>query len=301
MSAIFKVFKPSLLDDVVESIGDWDIPDCKVATTLTIKHPPGTSICLIMQYRMPLLAYWHFGDTRHQLSECKYAATQVQTGVVSVRPRGPFGVIVACLKPELAMRILGAPPNEYANEKIDVKGVFGATEVALLEEVLAESNSSVERASHFELFLMAHLRCDKPLSAARNAAFHLRTHPNLSISRLASKLGMSRRHLSRSFRAMFGTSPKLFARLARIEKVLVAHSKGWAWSDCAYACGFADHAHMIRDFQDIVGQSPVDLFRPISTEHTFMEGPQFAVPYLVFRPMLSGAHQPFGDRRSRMQ
>jgi methylphosphotriester-DNA--protein-cysteine methyltransferase len=67
--------------------------------------------------------------------------------------------------------------------------------------------------------------------------------------------------LSRSFRAMFGAGPKLFARVARIEKVLAMRQHGLAWADIAYASGFADQAHMINDFDAIVGEPPQQLFR----------------------------------------
>lgn len=288
MSAVLKIFQTPLLDGVVDSIGDWDIPDGNIAKKVTIKHPPGTAICLIAQYRVPFHADWNFGTTRRQCTDYQLAATQIHTGVVSIHPQGPFGVIVVCLKPESAIRILGAPPEEFADDKIDLRCVFGSNKVSLLEERLAQATCSAERIAHVEAFLIAHLRCEKPQSAAHGAATYLRQQPALSMSWLASKLDISRRHLSRSFRATFGMSPKRFARIARVEKVLAARFHGSAWADVAYACGFADQAHMIRDFHNLVGQSPDDLFRPGSTEQMLAQNERFEVPYLVFHPVASG-------------
>ena len=70
------------------------------------------------------------------------------------------------------------------------------------------------------------------------------------------KLEISERHLSRCFQNAFGIGPKRFARAARIEKVLAARREGAAWDDIACTLGFADQAHMIREFNEIVGQSP---------------------------------------------
>jgi AraC-like DNA-binding protein len=70
----------------------------------------------------------------------------------------------------------------------------------------------------------------------------------------------------RCFRAMFGASPKQFARVARIEKILAMRQAGSAWADIAYACGFADQAHMINDFDAIVGETPQRLFRTIALD-----------------------------------
>jgi AraC-like DNA-binding protein len=78
--------------------------------------------------------------------------------------------------------------------------------------------------------------------------------------KLASLLGISERHLSRGFRATYGTSPKQYARLARIEKVVAARKRGLGWADVAYACGFTDQAHLIHDFGTIVGGTPAEFF-----------------------------------------
>jgi AraC-like DNA-binding protein len=75
-------------------------------------------------------------------------------------------------------------------------------------------------------------------------------------------MSISERHLSRVFRQSFGISPKRFTKIARIEKVLASRRDGLTWTEAAYACGFYDQSHMIRDFKEIVGQSPIEFFRP---------------------------------------
>jgi AraC-like DNA-binding protein len=60
---------------------------------------------------------------------------------------------------------------------------------------------------------------------------------------------------------LFGSNtPKQYARLARIEKVIAARKSGLGWADVAYACGFTDQAHLIHDFGTIVGGTPADFF-----------------------------------------
>jgi AraC-like DNA-binding protein len=51
-------------------------------------------------------------------------------------------------------------------------------------------------------------------------------------------------------------SPKQFARVARCERILVARGHGHGWADIAAACGFADQAHMVREFKRMVGIAP---------------------------------------------
>jgi len=284
MSVAFKIFQPSSLGDVVDAIGDWDIADGETAKALTIKHPPGTAVFLMAQYRTPPHADWQFGLKGHKRSDHLLYATQAQTGVISIHPRGPFGAIVVCLKPEAAVRFLGASLEEFANTKIDLRDIFNVREVTLLEEMLMESKDGAERVAQVEAFLLRHGRCAKPESAACRAAMFLRRQPGLSVSQLASNLDISERHLSRSFQATFGTSPKRFARIARVEKVLAARRNGSAWAGIASACGFADQAHMIRDFSDIVGQSPQDFVRPASAGEMLTLAGGFALTYAIFGP-----------------
>jgi AraC-like DNA-binding protein len=103
------------------------------------------------------------------------------------------------------------------------------------------------------------------------------TCPALRVGRLAAQLHVGERHLSRSFRAMFGASPKQFARIARIQKILAMRQGGSAWADIAYACGFADQAHMINEFDAIVGEPPQQLFRrtALDREGRTTIGPDF--------------------------
>jgi len=61
---------------------------------------------------------------------------------------------------------------------------------------------------------------------------------------------------------MYGMSPKQFARIACIESVWPVRSQGASWADVAYATRFADQAHMISDFTEIVGLPPAQLVRP---------------------------------------
>ena len=123
-----------------------------------------------------------------------------------------------------------------------------------------ECGSSSERIACVESFLLQNLREDREDPVFSRASSWLRRNPGLRVRQLASLLDISERHLSRGFRAKYGTSPKQYARLARIEKVVAARKSGLSWADVAYACGFTDQAHLIHDFGTIVGGTPVEFF-----------------------------------------
>ncbi|WP_424630549.1 helix-turn-helix transcriptional regulator [Bradyrhizobium sp. SYSU BS000235] len=255
------------LADIVEQILDWDVPDEKVARAFRPRALPSTTPYLIAQYRVPIRSDRHFGSAGYRHRRYGHVMTALETGVVTVRPCGPLGVVIVRLKPEATARLVGCELQGFINEKIDLGDVFKASEVSLLEEMLMEAPDSATRFARMESFLLQNLRQSRADAVVCKAAQCLRRTPSLRVRGLAAQLDVCERHLSRCFRAMFGASPKQFARVARIEKILTMRQAGFAWADIAYACGFADQAHMINDFDAIVGQTPQQLFRTTVLDH----------------------------------
>jgi AraC-like DNA-binding protein len=251
---------PSLAD-IVDQIVDWDVPDNKVARVTTPKTLPSTTPYLIAQYRVPMRSDRRFGPIGYRHRQYGHVVTALGTGVVTVRPSGPLGALVVRLKPEAAARLIGDRMQEFINDKINLGDVFNGAEVFLLEEMLMEAPDSSTRFARIESFLLRNLRQCRPDSVVCRAAQCLRRNPSLRVRGLAAQLDVGERHLSRTFRATFGASLKQFARVARIEKIVAMRQAGSAWADIASACGFADQAHMIHDFDAIVGETPQQLFR----------------------------------------
>src|SRR6202047_3577822 len=246
--------------DLIEAIWDWDIPDGDAATAFTIKVPPSTAPYFVVQYRTLTHCRWQLGADSYDHKNYGHVLTQTQSGNFAVRPRGPLGVITVRLKPEGAARLARASMHELINVKIGLRNIFRNHDIALLEERVMESGSSSERIARVESFLLENFREDREESVFSRASSWLRRNPGLRMGKLASVLDISERHLSRGFRATFGISPKQYARLARIEKVIAARKSGLGWADVAYGCGFTDQAHLIHDFGTIVGGTPAEFF-----------------------------------------
>jgi transcriptional regulator GlxA family with amidase domain len=100
--------------------------------------------------------------------------------------------------------------------------------------------------------------------------------------RLAADLHVSERQLLRRFRSGLGVTPKQFARCARIERVLAERTRGSAWADIAYKCGFSDQAHMINDFTAVLGVPPERALSPASTEKDLAGDGANSVPHEYF-------------------
>ncbi|MCA1454614.1 AraC family transcriptional regulator [Bradyrhizobium sp. BRP22] len=254
------------LADFVEEIVDWDFPDAEVARAVAIKVLPGTRPCFIVQYRDSMKSSRKFGDTDRRHRNYRNIITKVDSGISTIRASGPLGAIIVRFRPEAAAHFLAERLDHFADCKIELDDVFDAHEISLLEERVSEAPSSADRAAAVAQFLCAHARPREPDPVICQAAARLRRNPSLRVRRLAANLDVSERHLLRKFHTIFGTSPKQFARCARLEKVLAARRNGLGWADIAYGCGFADQAHMISDFHAVLGAPPERALLPPSAE-----------------------------------
>ena len=80
-----------------------------------------------------------------------------------------------------------------------------------------------------------------------------------SIDSVASAAGVSRQHLARAFAYHVGVSPKIFARVVRFRRAL-ALAGGRDWAGLAAELGYFDQSHLIADFREFAGVTPVPFF-----------------------------------------
>jgi AraC-like DNA-binding protein len=266
------------LASFVEDISDWDYPDSDMARALAIKVLPSTAPYLIVQYREAMSSSRKFLDTNNQHRRYYSIITKLDTGVSTIRPPGPLGAIMVRLKPEASALLFAEHLQCFSDTKVDLGDVFDAHEVKLLEEAVSEAPTSLERVAAVADFLCAHMCPREPDPMICRAAACLRSSPSTRVHRLAANLHVSERQLLRRFRSVFGVTPKQFARCARIEKVLVERTRGSAWADIAYGCGFADQAHMINDFNAVLGAPPERALLPASAEQGLAAGGSNGAP-----------------------
>lgn len=90
---------------------------------------------------------------------------------------------------------------------------------------------------------------------------------------LAAATGWSERHLTRRFASEIGVGPKTIARILRFEhaRELAARSRPGGWAAIAQTAGYADQAHMTREFTALAGLPPAALARNDAGEHGILE------------------------------
>ena len=77
---------------------------------------------------------------------------------------------------------------------------------------------------------------------------------------LARDAATTPRQLQRLFARDVGVSPKLLARIRRVQRVFAAwRDESGRWTRVAAECGYFDQAHLSRDFREIAGGAPPGL------------------------------------------
>jgi len=86
-------------------------------------------------------------------------------------------------------------------------------------------------------------------------------HGLLPVQVLAEQTGWSRRHLQSRFSAEYGVSPKQAARLFRFQYARSLALRGHPLATVAHHAGYADQAHLTRDWHDLAGAPPAATLR----------------------------------------
>jgi transcriptional regulator GlxA family with amidase domain len=144
---------------------------------------------------------------------------------------------------------------------VAIEDLLGRAGTELVER-LAGLPGWPERFAALDAALAARLEAAEPPAPEVRRAWQRITASGgaVAVEQLAREVGWSRRHLAARFGAEVGVSPKAFARMVRFERVagLLRAGTPGGLADAAYACGYADQAHLNRDFRAFAGTTPTD-------------------------------------------
>jgi AraC-like DNA-binding protein len=179
-----------------------------------------------------------------------------------ITPLAPGSLVVgARLRPGMAPGVLRLAASEVLNQEVPLDLVWRRPDH--LSERLAEQAGADAKLAALEAALVARIadaeRCD-PLVEAGVA--WLASSPSARVRELCRSAGVSERHLLRRFNAAVGYGPKTLARILRLQRTLVLHRTCGAppgLAGLAAEAGYADQAHMSRDFAELAGASPAAL------------------------------------------
>jgi len=151
------------------------------------------------------------------------------------------------------------PMQELADRMVALSDL-GDRQISELAERLGELNDWDARLALAERFVHARLLGAQTIDPATRWAFGRldETAGAVKIGDLSSRLDWSRRRLVQRFREDLGLPPKAIARILRFKaaEAMAAKSDKPDWADIAFAAGYADQAHLTREFVELAGRTP---------------------------------------------
>jgi AraC-like DNA-binding protein len=172
----------------------------------------------------------------------------------------PRGLVITGLRlrPGAARRVFGCSARELLGESARLGDLQRGSE--RLERELQRADTARSRIARLEDWVRARLERQAPRDrSVIEACRAITRHPQLSMDALAEHLGWNARMLHREFVAACGYGPKYMQRIMRVQGVLRAAldaPRKPRLSEIAARLGFADQAHMTRDFRSITGFAP---------------------------------------------
>ena len=174
-----------------------------------------------------------------------------------------FIILVVNFQPGALYRLTGIPSHQLTNTGIDAESVF-SKEISLVNSRLNSTDNYGEMIEIVEAFLIRKfngLRLDGH-SIDQIGKYIIKSPENVSLDKLAAYANLCPRQFERKFIERTGVGPKLFARMARFNKVckLKYMHPGDDWLGIALACGYHDYPHLVRDCKEFAGTTPTNYF-----------------------------------------
>lgn len=170
-------------------------------------------------------------------------------------------------RPGLAPALLGIPASALVDTRAELRDVIGGR-AAGLDDRLARASSLRAAADLLAAEVRVWLSAATPADrVVRAAVARLRGNEPVFVASLASQLGVGERQLHRRFVAAIGYGPKLLHRIIRFRRFLALGADAAKGSIAALAleAGYADHAHLVRDCQELADLPPGRLVgRPLT-------------------------------------
>lgn len=165
-------------------------------------------------------------------------------------------------RPGKASAFLSLPANELTDIRVSVDEIW--RDAGEFRDAVAVRGDAVERLRALQRVLTARLpsaslapQADVDEAVRRIIA----AGGSLGITRLAPALGVTRQHLARRFSQLIGVSPKTFARVVRLGRVMervraVPATEPINWSALALELGYYDQSHLVDEFRELTGVTP---------------------------------------------
>ncbi|MCC8978643.1 helix-turn-helix domain-containing protein [Bradyrhizobium acaciae] len=184
-------------------------------------------------------------------------AAGLHAGPVYIESDGRAACVQVDFTPLGAYSCFGGAVADLVGRMVEIDDVLGH-EGRRLRERLGAVTCWQRRFDLIEAFVLRRARHTPSPEVAFAYRRLARSAGAVSITTLADEIGWSRKHLASRFRSELGLAPKSLARVMRFHRASRLAQSGAArgWAGIAAESGYADQAHLAREFVEFAGEPP---------------------------------------------
>lgn len=172
---------------------------------------------------------------------------------------GDTEMIVAVFYPHTIGMFIDTPPSAFYNKEISGYDI-GNKQLNLLAARIFDCADSDTAISLIEQWLTARIAPSLNIEKIGTSLSALLRSPSTSVDNLAGIACLSKKQYGRLFREYVGMNPKEYGRIARFQRALRMMQLGSRdYVGIAYASGYSDQSHFIRDCRQFSGMTPKQL------------------------------------------
>ncbi|MCB0896417.1 MAG: helix-turn-helix transcriptional regulator [Nocardioides sp.] len=227
---------------------------------------PSTTLTFVLPVDAPLDVGW---PDRPGTRERRWSTVSgLHPHPAAIHHDGHQRGVQLALTPAGARALLGVPAAVLAAELLEIGDV--APGLADLPDRLHGTPRSAWLTVVESSLLAALARTDAPAPRAEVGRALARLTRGATVSAVADEVGYSRRHLATLIRDEYGVAPKQLQRIGRFQtsRALVGRAP---LADVAQRCGYADQAHLTREWRALAGCPPSTWLRE---EFPFVQDPE---------------------------
>lgn len=254
---------------------EWDLREVAPRLQETLPHP---SVYLVFERKLEQ-------PFPQPLPQMAAEISGVSTGKFSRRLEGWSRVFGVKFKPGGFRTFLGEATSTITDCVLPAQRVFGPSVLGLAARIYRcpDAESMTDATGKFLSSLQPSPDTSADLSAQLVELIF--DDPSiLTVDQLAAKAGMGARSLQRLFKEYVGVPPKWVIRRYRLHELVERLHSGQAFDGARLALdlGYADQAHLINDFRNLVGYTPTAYRNLVATS------PQQATKAAVRQPPVVG-------------
>ncbi len=165
--------------------------------------------------------------------------------------------------------------SEFANQVCFLDDIQMSRKFEDLQDKLWEVQSGSAAVKLVDEALVAYFQ-KKPATVKNDfspvSQYLMSGVPGLKVADLAKKFKCSERWIERQFSVQTGLSPKTWIRLHRFRLAASywERNPGCSWLDIVVRFGYTDQSHLIRDFREFTGSTPVFHFEHYGQTERFL-------------------------------